>query len=109
MTGEAYDDFLVRINFTEPYKIADAIAKPASAEGEEGFGFLNAARDSTIFDVGQGTGIMGRLLTAEGFTNIKGADASPEFVKLANESGWYQGCHERWFGSGVDKLAADLL
>ena len=33
MTGEAYDDFLVRINFTDPYKICDAISKPAAADG----------------------------------------------------------------------------
>ena len=52
---------------------------------------------------------MGRLLQAEGFTNIQGADASAEFVRIANETGNYTGCHERYFGNGVDKLAADML
>ena len=107
MTGECYDDFLVRINFTDPYKIADAIANPPPADsGAEGdFGYLNLARDAKIFDIGQGTGLLGKLLHPKGFTNIEGADASSEFCTIASESGWYsKGAREFWFGKGVDKL-----
>ena len=104
MEGEAYDDFLIRINFVDPYKLAEAISKPQPAEGEEGYGFLNAARDAPMFDIGQGTGLMGKLLKKEGFTNIDGADASSEFVRIAQESGWYQDVREFWFARGVDQL-----
>jgi len=64
MTGEAYDDFLVRINYVDPYNIAKTIYAAAPAEGSTDFGYLNTARDATILDVGQGTGILGKLLKA---------------------------------------------
>ena len=79
MSSQAYDDFLIYINVTDPQKIADVIANPAPAEdaAEGAFGYLNLPRDAKIFDIGQGTGLMGRLLCEKGFTNIDGADASP--------------------------------
>ncbi len=108
MTGEAYEDFLVRINFTDPYKVAEAICKPAPAGGEEGFGFLDLARDATIFDIGCGPGILARLLTAQGFTTIDGADCAPNFIEDAKQSGHYKDVREMWFGKGPDQLPADL-
>lgn len=70
MTTRTYDEFLVRINFTDPYKIAECITRPQPAQDGEGYGYLNLPRESAIFDIGQGTGLMGRLLHTEGFTNI---------------------------------------
>ena len=79
MTGKAYDDFLDMINFCDPKYIKDVISKPNTEE----FGWLNASRDLKVFDIGAGTGLMGRLLAEQGFTNIDGADASPKFVGVA--------------------------
>ena len=59
---------------------------------------MNLARDAVIFDIGQGPGILGKLLTAEGFTNISGADVSANFNEEARQSGWYQSVVEHWFG-----------
>ena len=85
MTTKAYDDFRLSINFSDPEYVKDVIAKekPAEGDSEHNFGWLDAARDSKIFDIAQGTGIMGRLLSEEGFTHIDGADASPQFVLSA--------------------------
>ena len=52
---------------------------------------------------------MGKLLNAEGYTNIEGADASQTFVDTSNASGWYTSCHVRWFGMGVEALAPAML
>ena len=70
---------------------------------------LDLPRDATIFDMGQGTGILGKLLTEQGYTNIDGGDASQSFVSTASASGWYQNCHVTWFGQGVETLPTDLL
>ena len=66
-------------------------------------------RDAAIFDIGQGTGLLGKLLAAEGFTNIDGADASQNFVDTANKTGWYKNCSVVWFGKGVENLPKELL
>jgi len=102
MTGEAYDDFLVRINYSDPYNVAEAIFAAAPAEGSPGFGFLNTPRDASIFDIGQGTGILGKLLKAQGFNDIQGADASTKFNEVGMATGAYRECREVWFGRGVD-------
>ena len=70
MTTRTYDQFLVRINFTDPYKIAEVISRPAPAVDGQTFGFLNLPKDAAIFDIGQGSGLLGRLLYAEGYSNI---------------------------------------
>ena len=91
-----YDEFLSYINFCDPAYIAEAICKPEPANVDpsdpnaKGFGFLNTRRDAEIFDIGQGTGLMGKLLSREGFTKIDGADASTDFVQTSSESGWYR-------------------
>lgn len=107
ISHDAYDKFIQDINFTDPFKIAEAISKAESAETP--FGLLNLPRDSKVFDVGQGTGLLGKLLTKEGFTNIEGADASSEFVKKASETGWYTKLTTLFFGRGVEALPADMV
>ena len=106
ISTDVYDQFIIDINFCDPSKIAEAISKAASAETP--FGHLNLARDSKVFDVGQGTGLMGKLLSKEGFTNIEGADASAEFVKKASATGWYTKVTALYFGQGVEALPADM-
>ena len=73
------------------------------------YGYLNVSRDAALFDIGHGTGLLGKLLSAEGFTNIEGADASSSFVETASASGWYRNCSEIWFGKGVENLPEYLL
>ena len=70
-------------------------------------GGLEIPKDATIFDVACGTGMLGRLLQAQGYTNIVGADATANFVKAAQESGIYVDVFEHWFGTGVDKFPSE--
>ena len=113
--NDTYDEFIIKINFVDPYMLANAISKPEPKQevdpktGKRDFGYVNLKREAKIFDIGQGTGLMGKLLKAEGFTNIDGADASQSFVDKANETGWYKKCQVIWFGKGVENLPKDLL
>ena len=61
-------------------------------------------KDAAIFDVACGTGMFGKLLKDQGYTNLVGADASSNFVRAAGESGIYTQTFEHWFGMGVDKF-----
>lgn len=107
MKGDAYDQFNASINFTDPYRIAEAISKVESEQ--DAYGYLNLPRDSKMFDIGQGTGIMGKLLVQAGYSDIMGADASAAFCNEAREHGWYKDIRELFFGLGVDKLPADYV
>lgn len=112
---EAYDKYMASVKAVDPYMVVEAISRPEPEQevnpetGERDFGFLNTKRDAKIFDIGQGTGILGKLLQAEGFTNIYGGDASESFVNKANETGWYKKCHLMWFAQGVENLPKELL
>ena len=66
-------------------------------------------REAAIFDIGCGTGHLGKLLSAEGFTNIEGGDASQNFVDTVRASGWYQNSSVIWFGKGVENLPPAML
>lgn len=113
--SSCYDEFIQKINFTDPYYLAKVIANPEPETevdpetGDVNYGYLNTPRNAAIFDIGQGTGIMGKLLKAQGFTNIEGADASQKYVETANASGWYTSCSVIWFGKGVDALPASVV
>ena len=97
---------IVKINFTEPHKIIEAVTEAAS---EDGFGYLNLAKDAKIFDVGAGTGFLGKCLNEKGYTHIEGANASAKFIQAAADHGWYVETEQRFFGQGVDKLPAEKL
>ena len=103
---EDYRQYLVRINSTEPFRIADAISDQAS---EDGYGCLNLDKASKIYDVGAGAGIIGELLSAKGYTSIEGGDASEGLLSSTANKGWYTHTEIRWFGQGVDKLPADKI
>lgn len=106
LNPEAYDQAMKDIDWTEPENIIEAIAEGPS---EGGRGFLNAARDIKIYDIGCGTGNLGGRLAERGFTNIEGGDASQKFVEEAMRRGNYKSIEQRFFGQGPDKLAADKI
>lgn len=67
----AYIEFITLVGYICPFLISQAIGKPlkpdADPEDEFDIGFLNAPRDSKVFDFCSGTGLLGRLLTEQGF------------------------------------------
>ena len=48
------------------------------------------AKDASILDAGCGTGQAGALLAAAGYTNVDGADLSPEMREVAARLGVYR-------------------
>ena len=66
---DLYDEFIVIINFiAEPYAIAEVFTE------------MSLPKESKVFDVGCGTGLMGKLLNKNDYKNIVGVDASQKFV-----------------------------
>ena len=78
------------INFNaEPYNIAPAIKE-----------IIQLPTESKILDVGCGTGLIGKLISQQGYTNITGVDATEKFVNAAKETGLYQDAKCMYLGNG---------
>ena len=95
MSQSDYEQFLVHINFTEPYHLRDAIVN------------LGLKQDVKILDFGCGTGIVGYLLKDFGYTNIYGLDASEKFIKMINSNGIYKGGEALFLGQTSDGEGED--
>lgn len=89
---------LVLINFTEVREIAKKIHTPVNEDG------LEISKDASIFDCGMGTGMIGVLLSKEGYNNIEGVDASERFLQKAINDGYYKSAEVLYVGNGVDKF-----
>jgi len=55
-----------------------------------------------ILDAGAGTGIMGEILTALGFSNLSGFDASEQMLARAAQHGKYQQLKHLYLGEPLD-------
>ena len=99
LNPEGYLRWKEEIDCKHPQKVVETIADPA---------MVQVSHDCAILDVGAGTGVVGNLLKQKGFTNIVGADASAEFVKVAQASGAYKETRALYFGMGLDKYPEDL-
>ena len=74
--------------------LIDAYGYMAPTDAVAGLMTLGLPSDARILDAGCGTGQAGALLAAAGFTNIDGADLSPEMRDVAARLGVYQRlCH----------------
>ena len=69
--AEEYEKHMKNVGYTHPAMVA-AMAVRHAAPGEE-----------LVLDAGVGTGIMGEILTALGYLNIVGLDASEGMLKVA--------------------------
>lgn len=99
MSQNDYEQFLVHVNFTEPYYVRDAVIGSVQ---DGGLGLQLPSKDVEILDFGCGTGIVGHLIKDAGFTNIWGLDASAGFIQAINENGIYKGGEALFLGQGVD-------
>ena len=96
MGVEGYDQWAKVVNFTEPYEIIKQVH--ASQEEE----CIQAPKDAKILDVGAGTGIIGRNLAKEGYTNMDALEASEDFQSALQSLGAYKEVHRLFMGQGVD-------
>lgn len=107
MKQSDYEQFLVHVNYTEPYYVCDTILNSVD-DGGLGFDTTNKnKKDSkdndiniSILDFGCGTGIVGHLIKDAGYTNIWGLDASEKFVEMINTNGIYKGAEVMFLGRG---------
>ena len=51
---------------------------------------LDVPKDRRILDVGAGTGVIGELLTANGYYNLDALDGTPKMLEIAEQKNCYQ-------------------
>ena len=102
MDPKVYEDMSTITEFSEEQAV---IAKAVYQSKQEGG--MHIPKDANILDVACGTGMFGRLLHNEGYTNMVGSDATPNFVRVSKETGIYTEVFEQWFGSGLDKFPVE--
>lgn len=90
---QVYDEMNKLVNYTEPGFIVQQIADK-----------LKLPQQSYILDAGCGTGMIGEMLRARGYSNIHGADASEKFIQHCLKNNWYSEADVLWFGVGGDKF-----
>ena len=74
-----YDhQMLDELGYTSPTKIAQQLTQ-----------YLPDTQ-STVFDIGCGTGLTCTFLAEKGYTNLDGIDLSPDMVRVASERGIYR-------------------
>jgi predicted TPR repeat methyltransferase len=74
-----YDhQMLDELGYTSPTKIAQQLGEHLPDT------------ESTVFDIGCGTGLTCVLLAEKGYTNLDGIDLSPDMVRVAAERGIYR-------------------
>ena len=71
-------------------KIYDAIGWPSPAMVATIIDAIGLPKDTPIFDVGVGSGLIGKELQQRGYNNIDGFDGCQGFVDMAKERGWYK-------------------
>ena len=102
MDPKVYEDMSRITEFSDEQEaIAKAIYQTKEEHG------LELPKDVAILDVACGTGMFGRLLHNQGYLNMVGSDATPNFVKVSKETGIYVDVFEHWFGTGLDKFPAE--
>lgn len=51
---------------------------------------LDVPKESHILDIGAGTGVVGELLAAHGYTNVDALDGTPKMLEIARKKNCYK-------------------
>ena len=86
----AYDAHMKNVGYSHPAVVAAMLSRHL------------APGDQAILDAGSGTGIMGEILTALGYTNLTGLDASEGMLAGAAEKGKYRELKHLYLGRALD-------
>ena len=96
-TSKIYDDWSAEyeqhmqgVGYTHPGIVASMLSRHLPAG------------DSPVLDAGMGTGILGEILSALGYTNLQGFDASKGMIKYAKTKGIYQTLQSGVLGEKLD-------
>ena len=77
--SQDYEQHMQGVGYTHPAIVASMLSRCLDAG------------DAPVLDAGTGTGILGEILTALGYSNISGFDASKGMLDIARVKGIYQG------------------
>ena len=88
MTPEIYDSFMGAVNYTEPAEIVKTVVQ------------IGIPANARVLDVGAGTGLIGELLTKEGYSDLEAMDASKELLKSLDAKKIYKSSTLAFFGYG---------
>ena len=83
-----YEEIYLRAGWHDPLKCAE-LAKQCSGE---------SAENSSVLDMGCGTGLVGQYLRERGFKTIVGVDASRGMLDKAQKKGAYTDLEELFLG-----------
>eukprot|EP00794_Sanderia_malayensis_P010937 gene10937-12098_t len=79
--SENYDNDMGKMKFSAPAACLAGLLEFADAYGVN--------KDSKIIDVGAGTGALGLLLKAEGFTNVDALDGAKQMIEASTKKNCY--------------------
>ena len=88
--SEDYDEHMTGAGYTHPAMVAAMLTRHQPAGPEP------------VLDAGAGTGIMGEILTASGYPNVSGFDASPGMLGKAEKRGKYRDLRVGRLGERLD-------
>ena len=95
-TAEVYDDWaedyeqhMKNVGYTHPAMVAAMVARHVALTQEE------------VLDAGAGTGVLGEILTALGYPNIIGLDASEGMLKIADLKNNYLQLTHQFLGQAL--------
>jgi predicted TPR repeat methyltransferase len=96
-TAEVYDDWaaeyeqhMKNVGYTHPAVVASMVARHV------------AATDERVLDAGAGTGVLGEILSALGYANLSGLDASTGMLKIAGLKKNYRDLSHQFLGQALD-------
>jgi len=85
-----YEGHMANVGYTHPAMVASMMSRHVAPTGDP------------ILDAGTGTGIMGEILTALGYTDLTGLDASEGMLARAAEKGKYKRLSHAFLGQALD-------
>ena len=81
-----YEDVYLQVGYPDPEKCAEFVES------------FEVSKEAEIFDMGCGTGLVGKFLKDRGYTNVTGVDASEKMLEQAREKDSYTSLEELFLG-----------
>jgi len=88
--SEEYEQHMQGVGYTHPAIVASMLARHLPVT------------DAPILDAGCGTGILGEILNAVGYSNLYGFDASVGMLELANAKNNYKNLQQSFLGKPLN-------
>lgn len=88
--SDEYEQHMQGVGYTHPAIVASMLSRHLPPS------------DSPVLDAGSGTGILGEILSALGYSNLHGFDASKGMINYAKTKGIYQSLQTAVLGEELD-------